>query len=68
MRQGESPAPITPRDMNSTKKGTRVKFLQDGRIKKGVITDTVPTLWGGETLTVKVGVREITIDAKAIIK
>ena len=54
--------------MDHTKTGTRVKFLQDGKIKKGVITGAVPTLWGGETLTVKVGVREITIDAKAIIK
>lgn len=68
MRQGESPAPTTPKDMDNTKTGTRVKFLQDGKIKKGVITGAVPTLWGGETLTVKVGVREITIDAKAIIK
>lgn len=33
--------------MDNTKTGTRVKFLQDGKIEKGVITGAVPTLWGG---------------------
>jgi hypothetical protein len=33
--------------MKTNTKGSKVKFLQDGKLKRGTVTDTVSTLWGG---------------------
>lgn len=54
--------------MKTNIKGSRVKFIQDGKLKRGTVTGSVPTLWGGALLTVKVGQTEITLDEKNILK
>ena len=48
--------------------GTKVQVLLDGTVKKGIVTSTVPTLWGGTAVTVKVGTKELAIDYNAIVK
>ena len=48
--------------------GTKVQVLLDGKVEKGVVTGTVPTLWGGTAVTVKVGTKEQAIDYNAIVK
>lgn len=47
--------------------GTRVQITLDGKVKKGVIIDTVPTLWGGDAFSIRVDRKEIVISAQAII-
>ena len=46
--------------------GTKVQITLDGKVKKGVIIDTVPTLWGGDAFSIKVDRKEIVISAQAI--
>lgn len=70
MCPGLRPRALSQNDMDKRRltPGTKVQVLLDGKVKKGVVTGTVPTLWGGTAVTVKVGTKEQAIDYNAIVK